>query len=473
MIWSPQELQGQIRRLAQQAISRAAGAPLVGGNAGRILRDASENYPAWLEAIGKARRHIYFESYIIGDDGTGKQFLEAMIERARAGVRVRLLYDWLGCLNVGSRFFRPLVQAGGEVRTFNPPRWDSPFGWVSRDHRKMIAVDSEIGFVTGLCASDKWLGNPAKRIEPWRDTGVEVRGPAVADIERAFAEVWDVCGSPFRPEELTTCESIPPSGELMLRVISTVPSQAALYRLDQFIAAVAQNRLWLADAYFAATAPYVQALRSAAMDGVDVRLLVPGTSDLPLLRPVSTSGYRPLLEAGVRVFEWGGSMMHAKTAVADGHWSRIGSSNLNVASWMGNYELDVSIDDEAFGARMEEMYLQDLEHSTEIVLKERNRVQKTGPAPGATPRRRGGSASRAAASALRFTNTVGAAIANRRVLARAEAKIMVGGALLLLLLSAIMFAWPQIPAYLLCFLTLWFAITLLAKAWGLKKTQRH
>lgn len=468
MIWRREEMQGQIRRLAQQAISRAAGAPLVGGNNGRILRDAAENYPAWLEAISKARKYIYFESYIISDDKTGRQFLEAMIERARAGVRVRLLYDWLGCLNVGRSFFRNLTQAGGEVRSFNPPSWDSPFGWVSRDHRKMIAVDGDVGFVTGLCVSDKWLGNPGKKIEPWRDTGLEVRGPAVADIERAFAEVWDVCGTPIRPEELAAHENIQPAGELMLRVISTVPSQAALYRLDQFIAAVAQYRLWLSDAYFAATAPYVQALRSAAKDGVDVRLLVPGTSDIPLLRPISTSGYRPLLEAGVRVFEWGGSMMHAKTAVADGRWSRVGSSNLNVASWMGNYELDVSIDDEAFGTRMEEMYLHDLEHSTEIVLRHRNRVQKTDGA--LTPGKRGGgSASRAAASALRFTNTVGAAIANRRVLARAEAKIMVGAGLLLLLLSAIMFAWPKIPAYLLCFICFWFAITLLAKAWNLKK----
>src|SRR5678815_4298680 len=153
----------------------------------------------------------------------------------------------------------------------------------------------------------------------------------------------------------------PDSGEdactdVALRVIATVPNTAGLLRIDQLVAGLARRTLWLTDAYYAGTTPYVQALRAAARDGVDVRLLVPGATDIPTIRLVSRAGYRPLLEAGVRVFEWNGTMLHAKTAVADEKWARIGSTNLNIASWLGNCELDVVVEDEAFGRNMEEMY---------------------------------------------------------------------------------------------------------------------
>ena len=144
-----------------------------------------------------------------------------------------------------------------------------------------------------------------------------------------------------------------PAGEVDLRVVATVPNTAGLYRLDQLIAAMARRSLWITDAYFVGVAPYVQALSAAARDGVDVRLLVPGTSDIPAVAAVSRAGYRPLLEAGVRVFEWNGSMLHAKTAVADGRWARVGSSNLNLSSWIGNCELDIAIEDQAFARGME------------------------------------------------------------------------------------------------------------------------
>ena len=276
--------------------------------------------------------------------------MDALAERARAGVKVRLIYDWLGT-HASRRLWQPLLKAGGEVRCFNPPRLDSPFGWLSRDHRKSICVDGRVAFVSGLCVSRRWLGDPARGIEPWRDTGVELRGPAVADVEWAFARVWKEIGSPIPEEELTPAEEIAPAGEVLLTVMASEPNHAGVYRLDQLIAAAARRTLWLTDAYFLGFAPYVQALRAAAMDGVDVRLLVPGSSDIPLLSPLTRAGYRPLLDAGVRIFEWNGAMMHAKTAVADCHWARVGSSNLNLASWIGNYELDIAVDNEAFARR--------------------------------------------------------------------------------------------------------------------------
>jgi len=272
-----------LRLLAGQALSRAGGAPLVPGNAARILKDAGEHYPVWLSAIGTAQHTVLFENYIFADDEVGREFVAALAAKAREGVRVRVIYDWLGSFSTRRRLWQPLLDAGGEVRGFNPPRVASPFGWLARDHRKMLAVDGRIGFVTGLCVSRKWLGDPGKGIAPWRDTGIEVRGPGVAGIQQAFAQMWAAIGPPLAAEELTEPEQIAEAGDVALRVLPAVPNIAGLYRLDQLIAAMARETLWLTDAYFVGVAPYVQALRAAALDGVDVRLLVPGSSDLPLL----------------------------------------------------------------------------------------------------------------------------------------------------------------------------------------------
>jgi cardiolipin synthase A/B len=245
---------------------------------------------------------------------------------------------------------------------------------------------------------------PEKKIEPWRDTGVEVRGPSVAEIEQAFADVWAMIGEPIPEREIMSREALATAGATALRVVASVPVTAGMFRLDQLVAALARNRLWLTDAYYAGTTTYVQALRAAAKDGVDVRLLVPNGTDIPILRPLSRAGYRPLLEAGARVFEWNGTMLHAKTAVADGRWARVGSSNLNVSSWLGNCELDVVVEDEAFALEMEEMYIQDLENATEVVLDAKQKVRAPGEPPHPHPvlTSGGGSASRAAAGALRI-----------------------------------------------------------------------
>jgi cardiolipin synthase A/B len=453
-----------LRILAEQAFSRAAGAPLVSGNSVRILKDATENFPAWLQAISAARRTILFEHYIVADDAVGREFVAALAERARAGVRVYALYDWFGCVGVSSaRLWQPLVEAGGFVRRFNPPSLDSPFGWLTRDHRKLITVDGDVGFVSGLCVSHKWVGDPARGIEPWRDTGIEVRGPAVGDLEQAFSQVWATTGAALDESDLTSADSISPVGHVTLRVLATAPSIAGLYRLDQLIAAMASRALWLTDPYFIGVAPYVQALRAAALDGVDVRLLVPGASDVPWVSHMSRSGYRALLESGIRVFEWDGPMIHAKTAVADRRWARVGSTNLNLASWIGNYELDVAIEDMHIARQLADMYESDLEHATEIVLDRRRRV-RTAEAP---VRKRGGakgSAVRAAAGALRLSHTVGAAITNRRLLGRTEASIMAGVGAALLAVTIVGIAWPIVLAAPIVILAGWVGIALLVRA---------
>jgi cardiolipin synthase len=258
-------------------------------------------------------------------------------------------------------------------------------------------------------------------------------------------------------------------------VIATIPNTAGLYRLDQLVAAVARRFLWLTDAYFVGVTSYVQALRAAARDGVDVRLLIPGSTDIPILRQLSRAGYQPLLEAGVRIFEWNGPMIHAKTAVADGRWARVGSTNLNISSWMGNYELDVAIEDEGFALAMEEMYLEDLKHATEILLSKRHRVRLAAKRPRRPLRKRkigGGSVSRAGASAIRLSNIVGAAITNHRLLGPAEARITGIAGLLLLLFALTSVLLPRAITIPIAVLSGWLGLSLFIRTYRLLQKKK-
>jgi len=462
----------QLRALATQAFSRAAGAPLVHGNRVRLLEDARENYPAWLEAIRAARRHVHFEMYFIDEDDSGWEFADALIGKAREGVPVRLVYDWMGGFRRATRgFWNALRKGGVEVRCYNPMRPQSPLGWLSRDHRKLLAVDGGVGFISGLCVGLGWVGAPSRGVEPWRDTGIEIRGPAVADVERAFAGTWEACGEPIAAGE--PLGSPPAAGEVSLRIVASEPATAGMLRLDQFVAALARQRLWLTDAYYVGTPSYVQALRAAARDHVDVRLLVPNSTDIPLLRPLSRAGYRLLLEAGVRVFEWNGTMLHAKTAVADGHWARVGSTNLNVASWFGNRELDAVIEDDTFARQMEQMYVDDLGNATEVVLDRRRKLSALGEPRHPHPARgSGGSTSQAAAGAMRIGNAVGAAFTDRRVLEPIEARLAITTGLLLCAVSMLVAFIPQALAFPLVALGAWGGLALLYKGYELRRRQK-
>ncbi len=463
-----------MRALGEHALSRAAGGPLVPGNAVRILRNASENYPAWLAALGLAKQHVCFENYLISNDATGQTFSAALADQARRGVHVRVLHDWLGGLREGTdRIARQLAAAGAEVRTFNPPRFDRPLAWLSRDHRKAIAIDGEVAFVSGLCVSDRWAGDARHGSEEWRDTGVELRGPAVADVERAFRSTWAAAGgAPIPVGEVSSRSAVPPRGDVPVRIVATEPNEAGLFRLDLLISGLARRSLFLADAYFFATSPYVEALRAAARDGVDVRLLVPGASDLWLVSSFSRAGYRPLLEAGVRVFEWDGPMMHAKTAVADGRWARVGSSNLNVSSWLGNYELDVTVEDEGVARDMERRYLADLEHATEVVLRRRQRGASVVPAAPVTARHAGPGAGRATAGAIRIGHAVGAALTGQRTLGPAEARVALGGGIVVVTLAVAALIWPPLVSVPVAALGLWLGAALILHAWRLARSSR-
>ena len=201
--------------LSDEALSRAAGAFLIPGNRIQLLKDAGENYPAWITAIESAEKWVHFETFIIHEDEMGRQFADLFAEKAKQGVKVRVIYDWVGGLgNASRRFWRRMIADGIDVRCFNRPRIDSPLGWINRDHRKMIGVDGRLAFITGLCVGQRWVGYPERGIDAWRDTGVEIEGPAVLEVERAFSEVWAVTGPPLPGGETLRAGSIGEAGDV-------------------------------------------------------------------------------------------------------------------------------------------------------------------------------------------------------------------------------------------------------------------
>jgi cardiolipin synthase len=355
-------------RYAERAMERASDAPQVHGNTARLLVDGTQAFPAWLAAIASARDWIHLENYIIRPDRTGLLFRDALCERARAGVRVRVLCDWMGCWATPSRFFRPFRDAGVELRFFSPPRATNPLGFLRRDHRKVVAVDGEWASVAGMCIGDEWAGDPERGIPAWRDTGAEFRGPVAAALDVAFSRTWARAGGPLPPDEVPDPEGMRSVGDVSVRVVEGVPAKSRVYRLSQFLTLAVERRLWMTDPYFLVPPAMAEALASAARGGVDVRVLLPAFNNWPIVGGMSRAGYRPLLEAGVRIFEWEGPMIHAKTAVADGVWSRVGSSNQNLASLLGNFELDVAVTDRHFAAEMEALFESDLASSVELRL---------------------------------------------------------------------------------------------------------
>jgi cardiolipin synthase len=350
---------------------RTSAAPLRAGNEVELLKNGPAAYDDWLEAIAGAERWVHLENYIFAQS-VGRRFADVLAAKAREGVPVRVLYDWFGCTDVWvpNAFWKKLRSTGVEVRVANPPSLQQGAGrFVRRDHRKVLGVDGAYASVGGICIADGWLERSSETGLIYRDTAVKVRGPAVADLERAFAGTWDLFGAePLPEDERPAVEDIPPAGEMAARVVIQEPGRARVHRTLEVLLAAAETRMWIADAYFLSAPTLTQALVSAADDGVDVRLLLPATNNIAWLAALSRSGYRPLLESGVRIFEYGGPMMHAKTHVVDGRFSRVGSTNLNFSGLLANWEADLMVEDASFGAKMDEMFEEDLGNSREVRL---------------------------------------------------------------------------------------------------------
>ena len=351
-------------------VERATGSKTLGGNRLELQHEDSSTFSSWLEGINRAERLVYLENYLIRDDRVGRAFRDVLIEKARSGVPVYVVYDWVGCWATPRSYWKPLKQAGVHVRAFNPPApsWlRDPFGILRRDHRKLIVLDGEVAYVGGFCLGVEWAGSPTH--PAWRDTAVKISGPAARAAACAFEATWRGMG-----ESLGLSQQLPilsDVGDTPVWLIEGEPGRTRVYRTIHWVAARAKERIWITDAYFVAPRSVSEALGAAARQGVDVRILVPAQNNWLLVGSLSRGGYRSLLKSGVRIFEWQGPMIHAKTAVVDGVWSRVGSSNLNSASLIGNWELDVGVLDTKLASQLEELFLTDLSSSIEIVLPSR------------------------------------------------------------------------------------------------------
>jgi cardiolipin synthase len=335
-----------------------------------LLRDGGEAYPRMLEAIQGARESVLLETYLFADDPIGRVFAAALAERAEAGVDVRLLYDAVGSRSAGGDFFGKLRARGIKVVEFQPlARWLAGLGFGRRNHRKLLAVDGRVGFIGGLNISRDYASIADFGLG-WRDTMVEIEGPCVLEQQATFLDLWALVRHQDPPLRLsaTPVAGSPSRGVRVAAVSSMRPGhRSEISRHYRHAIEQARESVWIASAYFLPTLRFVGRLRAARKRGVDVRLLLPGRSDFaPVLYGMQRL-FTSLLLAGLRIFEWQGPMMHAKTMVVDGAWSAVGSYNIDRLSAFRNHELVAIACDRDFGQRMRSMFEKDFAASREIV----------------------------------------------------------------------------------------------------------
>jgi cardiolipin synthase len=347
---------------------RLGASPQAGSNAVTVYHDGATAYDAMLEAIGQAKHHVHMQFFIARGDESGARFMTALGERAQAGAQVRFLYDAVGSWRLHTRVLRILQKQGGRSQPYltllNPLRRRVQINL--RNHRKLLVVDGRIGFTGGLNLGDEYLGR-APFFGPWRDTFVRVEGPAVADLQRVFAEDWDFAAD----EELIAPEYYPklePAGTAAVQVAWSGPDQDIKMIREVYFAAImrAQKRVWLATPYFVPDAGLFDAICLAARLGRDVRVLCPFRPDKWLPHLAGRYLWGELLRAGVQVYQYTNGFMHAKVLMIDDVWSSIGSANFDNRSLFLNFEATCLIESREVQADLEQAFLRDLEHSIRL-----------------------------------------------------------------------------------------------------------
>jgi cardiolipin synthase len=353
-----------------QTMHALTGAPLSPDNHVQILKNGVQIFPAMLAAIRGARKTINLEFYIYWDGEISRQFAEALAERSRAGVAVKVILDAVGSAQMSQWLIDFMQRNGIDLEWYHPLRWYTLSRFNHRTHRKLLIVDGTVGFSGGVGIADEWLGD-ADAKNHWRDTVARVEGPVVTQMQFAFLDNW----VKSRGELLTGLDYFPARerrGKHLVQVIKSSPSEgSSTVKLMYIVSMVsAQKRIWINNAYFVPDRDTVRALESAVRRGVDVRVIVPGEIiDVPIVRQAARLYYDDLLRRGIKLFEYQPTMMHAKTMVVDGIWSTVGSSNFDARSFRLNDEVNVNIHDEGIAAQMEAMFEEDLKRSEEIKLR--------------------------------------------------------------------------------------------------------
>ena len=354
--------------------------PLVLGNKVTLLQDGAATYPAMFAAIRSARDHINMETYIIEDDEVGRQFSELLLAQQARGVQVNLLYDSVGALNTPKAFFERLQQGGVAVLEFNPINPLTAKGpWMlnHRDHRKLLLVDGRIAFIGGINISSVYSSGsiPSRtskstgNAQAWRDTDVQIEGPVVSEFQKLFLQTWEKQDGPALAAK-NYFPALKVQGQDIVRSIGSTPDDPFSLMYLTLISAIgnAEKQVHLTHAYFVPDPQLRQALIDAASRGVDVKLILPSYSDSGLVFHAGRAHYTELLAGGVKLYERAGALLHAKTAVIDGVWSTVGSSNLDWRSFLDNDEIDAVVLGQGFARQMEAMFASDLKASQLIDL---------------------------------------------------------------------------------------------------------
>ncbi|HEX4934130.1 MAG TPA: phosphatidylserine/phosphatidylglycerophosphate/cardiolipin synthase family protein [Gemmatimonadaceae bacterium] len=360
-------------RTFARGLWRIAAADVSADNRVQLLKDGPATFDAMAQVIAEATTRVDFEGYIFRDDEVGQRFKDVLIDAAMRGVEVRVLVDWYGRMGTRRRFFDQMRTLGVQVKLFSPPGFHRWGGILPRDHRKLVVADGAVAVTGGIGIGKEWKhGVLRRRRAPWRDTAVRIAGPAAVDMRDSFDRMWARAhfGRPRglrlirRPSASHLDPQIDPPS--LVGIIEGEPGRMRVSRAVQMQALGAERTIWIASAYFAPSLGMVEALAGAARDGVDVRILVPSRYDHPWLRTMIAPFYSRLLKHGVRIWEWRGEMMHAKTNVVDGRWVRVGSTDFNLLGVAINYELDAVIEDATLGEQAEAMFVEDLERAREI-----------------------------------------------------------------------------------------------------------
>lgn len=359
------------------------GSPLVLGNKVTLLQDGPATYEAMFAAIRGARLHINVESYIFDDSVVGRRFAHLLIEKQKHGVQVNVIYDSAGALGTSAVFYARLAAAGVQMMEFNPINpfaGKKPWKLNHRDHRKLMVIDGRTAFLGGINISSVYSsGSSFRRVDEkagatgtgWRDTDIQIDGPVVAEFQKLFLTTWNKQrGTPLGQKGYFPV--VAPQGEEMVRAIGSTPDDRYSLIYLTLISAIsnAAKQVSIANAYFVPDPQLTQALLDAATRGVDVRLILPSRSDSALTFYAGRSHYAKLLEGGVKIYERRGPPLHVKTAVIDGVWSCVGSSNLDWRSALDNDEINAVMLGREFAQQMLVAYEQDMRSSDQITLNE-------------------------------------------------------------------------------------------------------
>ncbi len=346
------------------------GLPPTTAHAVKLLVDGAATYDALIEAIAQARDHVHLEYYIYTADHSGRAVREALVERARAGVRVRVLLDAMGCSKLPRHFFAELIEAGGELCWFHPMRfgriWERP--WLNmRTHRKIVVVDGLVGFAGGINITDE--ENERVRPDAYRDLHLRVEGDVVRALQLVFVEDW-AYATGTRDFIGSVANAMPPAcpGPLHAQVITSGPDsdREAIHRLHVGAIHAASHRIWLVTPYFVPGEAAMMALTSAAFGGIDVRLLVPKMSDSRLVTHAARSYFDTLLDAGVKVYEYGPRMLHTKALLVDDDLAMIGSANFDHRSFRLNFEVCLMFRDAGIAADLAHLIEGEFAHAPRV-----------------------------------------------------------------------------------------------------------